>query len=59
MSIYNAPAQDTAFVLDQLVEFNQLCETLGLEEVNLELANVIVEEAGKLASEGHSMPYQR
>lgn len=51
MSIYNAPAQDTAFVLDQLVQFNKLCETMQLEEVNLELANVIVEEAGKLASE--------
>ncbi len=51
MSIYNAPAQDTAFVLDQLVEFDQLCQAMGLEEVNLELANVVVEEAGKLASE--------
>lgn len=51
MSIYNAPAQDTAFVLDQLVQFDRLCEAMQLEEVNLELANVIVEEAGKLASE--------
>jgi len=51
MSIYNAPAQDTAFVLDQLVEFDQLCQAMGLDEVNLELANVVVEEAGKLASE--------
>src|SRR5210317_536976 len=51
MSIYNAPAQDTAFVLDQLVEFDQLCQVMGLDEVNLELANVVVEEAGKLASE--------
>jgi len=51
MSIYNAPAQDTAFVLDQLVKFDALCEAMQLEEVNLELANVIIEEAGKLASE--------
>lgn len=51
MSIYNAPAQDTTFVLDQLVKFDKLCEALKLEEVNLELANVIVEEAGKLAAE--------
>lgn len=51
MNIYNAPAQDTAFVLDQLVQFDKLCEAMHLEEVNLELANVIVEEAGKLASE--------
>jgi alkylation response protein AidB-like acyl-CoA dehydrogenase len=51
MSIYNAPAQDTAFVLDQLVQFDRLCEAMQLKEVNLELANVIVEEAGKLASE--------
>jgi len=51
MSIYNAPSQDTAFVLDQLVQLDKLCEAMQLEEVNLELANVIVEEAGKLASE--------
>ena len=51
MSIYNAPAKDTAFVLDQIVEFDQLCQALDLDEVNLELANVVVEEAGKLASE--------
>jgi len=51
MSIYNAPAQDTAFVLDQLVQFDNLCEAMQLDEVNLELANVIVEEAGRLAAE--------
>ena len=51
MSIYAAPAQDTAFVLDQLVDFDQLCQKMQLDEVNLELANVILEEAGKLASE--------
>ena len=51
MSTYQAPAQDTAFVLDQLVEFDKLCETMQLGEVNLELAKLIVEEAGKLASD--------
>jgi len=51
MSTYQAPAKDTAFVLDQLVEFDKLCETMQLGEVNLELAKVIVEEAGKLASD--------
>lgn len=51
MSTYNAPAQDIAFALEHLVEFDALCQNLGLDEVNLELAQVIVEEAGKLASE--------
>lgn len=51
MSIYNPPLKDTGFVLDQLVGFDSLCESLELEEANLELANVVVEEAGKLASD--------
>ena len=48
---YNAPAQDIAFALEHLVAFDELCQTLELDEVNLDLAQVIVEEAGKLASE--------
>ncbi|MFW1676937.1 acyl-CoA dehydrogenase [Pontibacter sp. JAM-7] len=51
MSIYNAPLQDTRFVLEQLVELDRLCAELQLDEINTELANVIVEEAGKLASD--------
>ena len=51
MSTYTPPLQDAAFVLDQLVGFDQLCSDLQLEEVNGELANVVIEEAGKLASE--------
>ena len=51
MTTYTAPLQDSAFVLDQLVGLDQLCEMLQLDEVNSELANVIIEEAGKLASD--------
>ncbi|MCP4595643.1 acyl-CoA dehydrogenase [Neptuniibacter sp.] len=51
MTTYTAPLQDSAFVLDQLVGLDQLCEKLQLDEVNSELANVIIEEAGKLASD--------
>lgn len=51
MSTYTPPLQDAAFVLDQLVGFDQLCSDLQLEEVNSELANVVIEESGKLAAD--------
>lgn len=51
MSTYNPPLQDASFVLDQLIGLDQMCNDLKLDEVNSELASVIVEEAGKLASE--------
>jgi alkylation response protein AidB-like acyl-CoA dehydrogenase len=51
MSTYTPPLQDSSFVLDQLIGIDQLCEELQLEDVNTELASVIIEEAGKLASE--------
>ena len=51
MSTYTPPVKDASFVLDQLVGLDQLCETLQLDEVNTELATVIIEEAGKLASD--------
>ncbi|MCB5160736.1 acyl-CoA dehydrogenase [Marinomonas algarum] len=51
MSIYTAPQQDTIFVLDQLVELDKLAARYALEDVSVELADVIVQEAGKLATD--------
>ncbi|WP_370298157.1 acyl-CoA dehydrogenase family protein [Pontibacterium sp.] len=51
MSTYTAPYADANFVIKELVKFDQYCSEAGLEEVNSELASVIIEEAGKLASD--------
>jgi alkylation response protein AidB-like acyl-CoA dehydrogenase len=51
VSDYTHPYKDAEFVLNELVELDQLCESLGLDEVNSELASVILSEAGKLGSE--------
>ena len=51
MSTYTAPYADANFVIKELVKFDQYCSAAGLEEVNSELASVIIEEAGKLASD--------
>ena len=50
MSEYTHPYKDTEFVLENLVNFDALCESMSLEGVNMELANTVVEEAGKLGS---------
>ncbi len=50
MSEYTHPYTDTEFVLNNLVKFDALCEALNLDGVNMELANTVVEEAGKLGS---------
>lgn len=50
MNDYKHPLTDVEFVLNELVQFDQLCETAGLEEVNAELASVILTEAGKLGT---------
>lgn len=51
MSEYHHPYRDANFVLRELVDFDGLCETLGLEDINMELAEVVIEEAGKFATE--------
>ncbi|WP_097462162.1 acyl-CoA dehydrogenase C-terminal domain-containing protein [Mangrovitalea sediminis] len=51
MSGYRHPLNDTLFVLDALVGFDRLAADLGLDGVNLELAEAILTEAGKLGSE--------
>jgi len=51
MSDYNFPYKDAAFILDELIDFDRLCEEGGLQEVNSELATAILEEANRLAVE--------
>ncbi|GGB78432.1 acyl-CoA dehydrogenase [Marinobacterium zhoushanense] len=51
MSEYQHPYKDVTFVLRELVGFDQLCEQAGLDEVNGELAEAILEEAGKFGGE--------
>lgn len=48
---YIHPYQDAEFVLRNLVDFDGLCESSGLEDVNLDLASAVLEEAGKLGAE--------
>ncbi len=51
MSDYRFPYKDAAFILNEVLGFEQMCSDAGLEEVNAELATAILEEAGRLGSE--------
>ncbi|WP_339767446.1 acyl-CoA dehydrogenase [uncultured Paraglaciecola sp.] len=50
MSDYTHPLADAEFVLNELVGFDKLCADMGHEDINSELASVILSEAGKLGS---------
>jgi alkylation response protein AidB-like acyl-CoA dehydrogenase len=51
MSDYSYPYKDAAFIFEELVEFDKMCEEGGLADVNSELAAAVLEEAGRLGSE--------
>tara|TARA_R110002095_G_scaffold211100_1_gene198904 strand:- start:533 stop:2302 length:1770 start_codon:yes stop_codon:yes gene_type:complete len=51
MSNYSHPYQDAEFILEHLLDFDRHSQTLGLEDINTELASAIFAEAGKLASD--------
>ena len=51
MSVYKHPYRDMEFVLQHLVDFDELCASADLQEINMELASVILTEAGKLATD--------
>ena len=51
MSDYRFPYKDAAFLMNDVLDFEQRCEDAGLEDVNAELATAILEEAGRLGSE--------
>ena len=48
---YTHPHKDADFVLRHLVGFDDLCNDAGLDEVNMDLAAAVLEEAGKLGSD--------
>ena len=51
MSEFQYPYKDAEFILGELVGFDSLCETGGLEDINVELASAVLEEAARLAGE--------
>jgi len=51
MSDYRFPYKDAAFLMNDVLGFEQMCEDARLEDVNAELATAILEEAGRLGSE--------
>ncbi|QGG79615.1 acyl-CoA dehydrogenase [Litorivicinus lipolyticus] len=48
---YQHPAADTHFVLEHLVQFDALCQRTGFDQVDQALADAVIEEAGRFASE--------
>ena len=51
MSDYQFPYKDASFLINHILGFDQACLDAGLEDVNSELADAILEEAGRLGSE--------
>ena len=51
MSYYRFPYKDAGFLLNDLLDFDQMCLDAGRDDVNYELASAILEEAGRLGSE--------
>ncbi|RPH97833.1 MAG: acyl-CoA dehydrogenase [Lysobacterales bacterium] len=51
MADYSYPYKDAEFILNELVEFDRLCQAGGLHEVNSELASAVLAEASRLAAE--------
>jgi alkylation response protein AidB-like acyl-CoA dehydrogenase len=51
MSDYTYPWKDAEFILEELVDFDHLCEAGGLADINAELASAVLEEASRLAGE--------
>ena len=58
MSEYTAPLRDMQFVLRELAPLDQVAALPGCEEVTLDLAEAILEEAGKFAG-GVLSPLER
>jgi len=51
MSDYRFPYKDATFLMNDVLGFDQMCADAGLEDVNAELAEAVLEEAGRLGSE--------
>jgi alkylation response protein AidB-like acyl-CoA dehydrogenase len=51
MSDYNYPYKDAEFLINDIIGFDEMCDSAGLDEVNSELLSAIFEEANRLATE--------
>ncbi|MCF6262984.1 MAG: acyl-CoA dehydrogenase [Xanthomonadales bacterium] len=51
MSNYQHPYKDAVFILKHLLELEKMCDQAGLDDINMELADAILEEAARLGSE--------
>jgi len=51
MSDYSFPYKDASFLINEVIDFDRFCQDADLEEVNGELADAILEEAGRFGSE--------
>ena len=51
MDKYEAPIEDIYFVLTQLIDFDDYAENINNNELSSENIKMIIEEAGKFASE--------
>jgi len=49
--MYKAPLEDYQFLLERIIGFDALMRAIGNDEVNQELADAVLEEAGKLAGD--------
>ena len=48
MSDYNYPYKDAEFLINEVIGFDEMCNSAGLDEVNGELLSAIFEEANSL-----------
>jgi alkylation response protein AidB-like acyl-CoA dehydrogenase len=51
MSQYSYPQKDAEFLINEVIGFDEWCESVGLQEVNGDLAGAILEEAGRFGTE--------
>uniref|UniRef100_UPI0032B15298 acyl-CoA dehydrogenase C-terminal domain-containing protein n=1 Tax=uncultured Abyssibacter sp. TaxID=2320202 RepID=UPI0032B15298 len=51
MADYKAPVRDMSFVVNEVLRFDELRETLGYADATSDTIDAVFEEAGKLASE--------
>jgi len=49
MSDYRHPYKDVAFVINELVDFEQFCNDANLQDINSELVSVICQKLASLA----------
>ena len=51
MTVYHFPYKEAEFLINDLLDFDKMCQQAGLAEVNSELASAILDEAARLGNE--------